>query len=138
MVFEEKSSPCERLKGIRTIHTYIHIYIYTYNIYPILHYPPLILSRSLRSLANKHPRFSIVTLLSVSLADYLFRRCLRYTSSMSFCRCLHYTSSMSLFLYFCILFLVTSYFVLFSNSNVSNSYLSHIMLYCGSQAQPTS
>ncbi len=30
-----------------------HIYIPTYNIYPILHYPPLILSHSLRSLANK-------------------------------------------------------------------------------------
>ncbi len=32
-------------------HTYHPTYIYTYNIYPILHYPPL------RSLANKHPRF---------------------------------------------------------------------------------
>ncbi len=63
MFLGEKRSPCERLRGIRTIP-------HTYNIYPILHYPPLILSRSLRSLANKQtsPIFDCATPVSVSLA----------------------------------------------------------------------
>ena len=39
----EKRHPCVHFRGIHTIHTHI----YTYKIYPILHYPPLIPSRSL-------------------------------------------------------------------------------------------
>ncbi len=48
----------------------ILISFYFISIYPILHYPPLILSRSLRSLANKQtsPIFNCVTPVSVSLA----------------------------------------------------------------------
>ncbi len=48
----------------------MNLYSIIYNIYPILHYPPLILSRSLRSLANKQtsPIFDCVTPVSVSLA----------------------------------------------------------------------
>ncbi len=51
-----------------------HTTSYTYNIYPILHYPPLILSRSLRSLADKQtsPIFNCVTPVSVSLADNIY------------------------------------------------------------------
>ncbi len=48
MFFRRKKFPARAFKE----HTY-HPYIHYNNIYPILHYPPLILSRSLRSLANK-------------------------------------------------------------------------------------
>ncbi len=58
MFLGEKSSLRARLRGIRAIHTY--------NIYPILHYPPLILSRSLRLRAKKYPQFSIELPLIVS------------------------------------------------------------------------
>ncbi len=37
----------------------IYIYIYTSNIYSIFNCPPLIVSRSLRSLDNKYPQFLI-------------------------------------------------------------------------------
>ncbi len=56
-VFEEKRSTRARLKGILTIHTYT---VYIKHIPDFARSTPNILSRSLRSLTNKHPRFSIV------------------------------------------------------------------------------
>ncbi len=59
-VFRRKKFPASAFKE----HTY-----HPYNIYPILYYPPLILSRSLRSLAKQtSPIFNCVTPVSVSLA----------------------------------------------------------------------
>ena len=61
-VFREKPAPVHAFKG-HTYHPYIHIYL-------ILHCPPLILSHSLRSLANKQiSPISIVTPESVSLTS---------------------------------------------------------------------